>query len=112
MDRPGGLSYLAMEMMVEASATPPTLTSKDSSPAGTSGIRMFICSRPTKTRGEAGELNGGDDSANLDLHRGDGQGEGTRRRDVAGGDRGIDQSLAGEIGGDILSGPRREFARN
>jgi hypothetical protein len=34
-------------MVVVAAATPPTLTSKGSSPAGTSGIWMFICSRPS-----------------------------------------------------------------
>src|ERR1035441_5381025 len=36
-----------MEITVGAAATPPTLTSKDSSPGGTSGISTFICSRPS-----------------------------------------------------------------
>ena len=38
----------AMEMTAEASDTPPILASNDNSPAGTSGISTFNCSRPTK----------------------------------------------------------------
>src|ERR1035438_1962527 len=39
----------AMEITVEAAATPPTLTSKDCSPGGVaSGICTFICKRPIK----------------------------------------------------------------
>src|ERR1017187_10003057 len=41
-------TYLAaMEITVGAAATPPTLTSKDNSPGGTSGISTFICRRPS-----------------------------------------------------------------
>ena len=98
-----------MEMVVVAAATPPMLTSKDCSPGGTSGIKTFICIRPTKPGAIPANCMIAQATSNFDLHNGDGHGKGTRRSHIAGRNRRIDQALAGKIGRHILPGPRRSL---